>query len=91
MKIASKTRKIEKVCTIASEAEMGYGSKMACRRLAETKKSNLALLTWAQKAKLEARNIETSLVNLKMLKESLPEIRSMTTMGGSILLQAKPS
>lgn len=48
-------------------------------------------MTWAQKAKLEARNIETSLVNLKMLKESLPEIRSMTTMGGSILLQAKPS
>ena len=54
-------------------------------------KSNLALLAWTQKAKLEARNIEISLVNLKMLKESLPEIRSMTTMGGSILLQAKPS
>ena len=44
MKIASKTRKIEKVCTIASEAEMGYGSKMACRRLAETKKA--ILLYW---------------------------------------------
>ena len=54
-------------------------------------KSNLALLTWAQKAKLEARNIEISLVNLKMLKESLPEIRIMTTMGSSILLQATPS
>lgn len=54
-------------------------SKIACRRLAETEKSNLALLAWAQKAKLEARNIETSLVNLKKLKESLPEIRSMTT------------
>ncbi len=91
MKIASKTRKIEKVCTIASEAEMGYGSKMACRRLAETEKSDLALLAWAQKAKLEARSIDTSLVDLKTLKKSLPEIRSMTTMGGSILLQAKPS
>lgn len=90
MKIASKTRKIEKVCTIASEAEMGYGSKWHVVDWPK-QKSNLALLTWAQKAKLEARNIETSLVNLKMLKESLPEIRSMTTMGGSILLQAKPS
>lgn len=43
MKIASKTRKIEKVCTIASEAEMGYGSKMACRRLAETKKQSCSI------------------------------------------------
>lgn len=29
MKITYKTRKIEKVCTIASEAEKKYGSKMA--------------------------------------------------------------
>ena len=58
-------------------------SKIACRRLAETEKSNLALLAWAQKAKLEARTIETSLVNLETLKKSLPEIRSMTTMNPS--------
>ena len=58
-------------------------SKIACRRLAETEKSDLALLAWAQKAKLEARTIETSLVDLKTLKKSLPEIRSMTTMNPS--------
>ena len=58
-------------------------SKIACRRLAETEKSNLALLAWAQKAKLEARTIEISLVNLETLKKSLPEIRSMTTMNPS--------
>ena len=58
-------------------------SKIACRRLAETEKSNLALLAWAQKARLEARTIETSLVNLETLKKSLPEIRSMTTMNPS--------
>lgn len=55
-------------------------SKIACRRLAETEKGNLALLAWAQKAKLEARAIETSLIDLKTLKEKLPEIRSMTAM-----------
>ena len=55
-------------------------SKIACRRLAETEKGNLALLAWAQKAKLEARAIETSLIDLKTLKEKLPEIRSMTEM-----------
>ena len=55
-------------------------SKIACRRLAETEKGNLALLAWAQKAKLEARAIETSLIDLKTLKKKLPEIRSMTAM-----------
>ena len=55
-------------------------SKIACRRLAETEKGNLALLAWAQKAKLEARAIETSLIDLKTLKKKLPEIRSMTVM-----------
>ena len=55
-------------------------SKIACRRLAETEKGNLALLAWAQKAKLEARAIETSLIDLKTLKEKLPDIRSMTAM-----------
>lgn len=55
-------------------------SKIVCRRLAETEKSNLALLAWAQKAKLDSRTIETSLIDLKMLKRKLPEIRSMTIM-----------
>ena len=55
-------------------------SKIACRRLAETEKGNLALLAWAQKAKLEARAIETSLIDIKTLKKKLPEIRSMTAM-----------
>lgn len=58
-------------------------SKIACRRLAETEKSDLALLAWAQKAKLEARSVDTSLVDLKTLKKSLPKIRSMTTMNPS--------
>lgn len=44
------------------------------------KKNNLVLLPWAQKAKLDSRTIETSLIDLKMLKRKLPEIRSMTTM-----------
>ena len=55
-------------------------SKIACRRLAETEKDNRALLACAQKAKLEARAIETSLIDLKILKEKLPETRSMTAM-----------
>lgn len=55
-------------------------SRIACRRLAETEKSNYALMAWAQQAKIEARDIKTSLIDLKTLEKRLPEIRSMTTL-----------
>ncbi len=57
--------------------------KIAARRLADTEKSDFALLAWAQKAKLEARYIETSPVDLKTLSKNLPQIRKMTTMNPS--------
>ena len=53
---------------------------IACRQLAVTEKADLALITWAQKAKLEARTRQTDTINLKKLSESLPEIRAMTRM-----------
>ena len=51
---------------------------IACRRLAETEKADFALFSWAQKARLEARKIETGSINLTRLRELLPEIRLMT-------------
>ena len=53
-------------------------TRIACRRLAVTEKSDLALMAWAQKVKLEARNVQTGSVNIKMLMESIPVIRNMT-------------
>ncbi|MBR5474371.1 MAG: helix-turn-helix domain-containing protein [Lachnospiraceae bacterium] len=55
-------------------------NRIACRRIQGSEKSDYALLAWAQKAKLEARQIETAPINMKALKECIPEIRSMTTM-----------
>lgn len=55
-------------------------SRIACRRQSVSEKSNLALLAWAQKAKLEARSIDTSLIDLNALQKQLPEIRGMTVM-----------
>lgn len=52
---------------------------IACRRLSITETSNLALIAWAQKAKLEARNISTSPIDLKHLSTLLPEFRAMTS------------
>lgn len=51
---------------------------IACRRLGNTEKADYALFAWAQKAKLEARSITVSPVNLRKLKASLTAIRKMT-------------
>lgn len=58
-------------------------NKVACRRLADTEKSEYALIAWAQKAKLDARMVTTKPINLTKLKELIPEIRSMTKMNPS--------
>lgn len=53
-------------------------TKIACRRLAVTEKSDIALLAWAQKAKLIARDIKTAPINIKGLIGVIPELRKMT-------------
>ena len=55
-------------------------TRIACRRLAVTEKSDLALLAWAQEAKIEARGIETDPINIKQLTKIIPEIREMTVL-----------
>lgn len=53
---------------------------IACRRQSITERADFALIAWAQKAKIEARNISTSPINLEKLVVELPNIRAMTTM-----------
>lgn len=53
-------------------------TRIACRRLAITKKSDLALMAWAQEAKIKARDVQTSPIDIKELIASIPEIRKMT-------------
>ena len=55
-------------------------TRIACRRLAVTEKSDFALLAWAQKAKLTARNIKTAPINIKGLISIIPQIRQMTVL-----------
>jgi len=55
-------------------------TRIACRRLAITEKSDLALMAWAQEAKIKARDIQTSPITIKGLIGIIPEIRSMTTL-----------
>ena len=51
---------------------------IACRRLGMTEKADYALLAWAQRAKLEARNIDVSPISIKQLQSALKTIRKMT-------------
>lgn len=55
-------------------------TKIACRRLAITEKSELALIAWAQQARIMAREIDTSPINIKGLLSIIPKIRKMTTL-----------
>ncbi len=55
-------------------------TRIACRRLAITEKSDLALMAWAQKAKIKARTIQTAPINIKGLIASISDIRKMTVM-----------
>lgn len=56
----------------------GMITHIACRRLAITDKADLALMAWAQKAKLEARRFKVSPINVARLIEQIPVIRQMT-------------
>ncbi|WP_027216891.1 HigA family addiction module antitoxin [Butyrivibrio fibrisolvens] len=55
-------------------------TRIACRRLAVTEKSDLALLAWAQEAKIKAREVKTAPINIKGLIKIIPNIRLMTVM-----------
>lgn len=53
-------------------------TRIACRRLAVTESSDAALMAWTQRARYMAREISTSLADIKKLNTYIPEIRSMT-------------
>lgn len=51
---------------------------ITCRRLADHERADYALLAWAQKAKLEARNVDTKPIDINKLSSIIPQIRKMT-------------
>lgn len=55
-------------------------TRIACRRLAITDKSDLALMAWAQEAKLKARDIPNAPINIRGLISAMPKIRKMTVL-----------
>ena len=52
--------------------------------MAITDKSDLALIAWAQEAKLKARDIKTTRLDLKKLQSSLLDIRYLTNLAQEV-------
>ncbi len=80
--IKERTVNLRKYFEVVSLSAIGNEqiTRIACRRLAVTEKSDLALIAWAQKVRLEARNISTLPLNIRKLNAVLPEIRRMTVL-----------
>ena len=53
--------------------------KIACRRLSITEKSDFALISWVQRARIVARGLSASPIDINELTKQLPRIRAMTT------------
>lgn len=54
-------------------------SGIACRRLSDSERADYSLFAWAQRAKIEARTVQTAPINIAKLESLLPEFRKMTT------------
>lgn len=53
-------------------------TKIVCRQLSVTDKSDFTFMAWTQEARIKARSIETSPINIKKLSLSIPKIKKMT-------------
>lgn len=66
------------------DSGQGIDPAIACRRQKETDASTYAVKAWSQRARIEARDIQTRRIDLKKLEASLRPIRSMTVEDPSV-------
>lgn len=76
--------KVERLRSFFEVARLGILDDLrvpgiAYRKAGESVESDYALAAWAQKARLEARNVSTAPINVEKLCSSIPNIRALTT------------
>lgn len=59
--------------------------RIACRKLTKMEKDDCALIAWAQKAKLEARKIETNAIDLEKFKILILQLKEILILDTSEL------
>jgi HTH-type transcriptional regulator/antitoxin HigA len=82
-KASKKQEKIANLRTFFEVAKLGIIDKLsipgiAYRKSGQNGKSDYVLAAWAQKAKLEARQVRTMPINIEKLQKSIDTIRSYT-------------
>lgn len=55
---------------------------IACKKLSGMEEDDLAIITWAQKAKVEARKIETKPINIDAIERLIPKLAMMVKKEG---------
>lgn len=80
-------RKFFEVVQLNKLENSSLNPNIACRRLSITEKADYSLLAWAQRAKIEARTIQTSNIDLKELSKQLTAIRAMTVKDPKVFCQ----
>lgn len=77
-------RKFFEVVKLSLLSENRLAPGIAYRRQKETAESEYALLAWAQKAKIDAREIVTGKINVAKIEECIPKLRELTTMDPAV-------
>ena len=77
-------RKFFEVVKLSLLSEDRLAPGIAYRRQKETAESEYALLAWAQKAKIDAREIKTGKINVDRLEECIPKLRELTTVDPAV-------
>lgn len=77
-------RKFFEVVKLSLLSEDRLAPGIAYRRQKETTESEYALLAWAQKAKIDAREITTGKINVGKIEECIPKLRELTTMDPAV-------
>lgn len=81
--VANKVVELRKFFEVVRLSLLGEGRLapgIAYRRQKETAESEYALLAWAQKAKVDAREITTGKINVGKLEDCIPKLRELTSM-----------
>lgn len=77
-------RKYFEVVRLSLLGEERLAPGIAYRRQKETAESEYALLAWAQKAKIDAREMPTGKINVGKLEDCIPKLRQLTTMDPAV-------
>lgn len=77
---------VPKVISSKTEIQKHELSRYACRRLVITDKSDISLMVFAQKVKLESRKYKANIIKISSIEKSIKDIRELTLLTPEIFI-----